>query len=66
LAKSESSRGFVETISPEKCFRKTESFLLVRIGVLFVIGSDFVNDTPPIHHSRHSLFKTITYQYGII
>jgi hypothetical protein len=47
LAKSEDSRGFAETISPEKCFRKTESFLLVRIRVLFVIGSDFVNDTPP-------------------
>ena len=25
LAKSESSRGFAETISPENCFRKTES-----------------------------------------
>ena len=73
LAKSEISRGFAETISPEKCFRKTESVLyscfrpfpfgkalcfaqrcesatdarLVRIRILFVIGSDFVNDTPP-------------------
>ena len=72
LAKSESSRGFAETISPEKCFRKTESALyscfrpfpfgkalcfaqrrfsatdarLVGIRILFVIGSDFVNDTP--------------------
>ena len=27
LAKSESSRGFAETISPENCFRKTESVL---------------------------------------
>jgi len=27
LAKSEDSRGFAETISPEKCFRKTESIV---------------------------------------
>ena len=27
LAKSKSSRGFAETIPPEKCFRKTESAL---------------------------------------
>ena len=73
LAKSESSRGFAETISPEKCFRKTESALyscfrpfpfgkalcfaqrrfsatdarLVRIRILFVKSSDFINDTPP-------------------
>ena len=29
-------------LSPENCFRKTESFLLVRIGILFVKSSDFV------------------------
>ena len=64
LAKSEISRGFAETISPEKCFRKTESALFRHLpeylegrtpkkNVLSTFKKNFTPPPPNQESKRH-------------